>query len=147
MKKQQTVTSLPAAPDTENFLRRYRQALARRRNWEPLWQESYEFALPQRNGFTVATPGSRRMDRLYDGTALDASEQLAASLLGNLTPPWSQWFGLRPGPDLSPAQAEALAPVLEKAGQTIQAHIDRSNFVVEIHQCYLDLIVGGTAAL
>ncbi len=37
--------------------------------------------------------------------------------------------------------------MLEKAGQTIQAHFDRSNFIVEIHQAYLDLIVGGTAAL
>jgi hypothetical protein len=135
------------APDTAALMRRFAQAQSQRSNWISLWREAYEFALPQNNGFTLQTPGTRRMDRLYDGTALDAAEQLAASLLGNLTPPWSQWFGLRPGPDLSPAQAEALAPVLEKAGQTIQAHIDRSNFVVEIHQCYLDLIVGGTAAL
>ncbi len=79
--------------------------------------------------------------------ALDAVEQLGASLLGNLMPPWTQWFGLKPGPDLTPQQAESLAPVLEKAARTIQAHFDRSNFIVEIHQCFLDLIVGGTASL
>jgi hypothetical protein len=87
------------------------------------------------------------MPMIYDGTALDAVEQLAASMLGNLMPPWTQWFGLKPGPDLTPAQAEALAPVLEKAARTLQAHFDRSNFMVEIHQCFLDLIVGGTACL
>ncbi|MCB9988622.1 MAG: head-tail connector protein [Rhodospirillales bacterium] len=86
-------------------------------------------------------------DHLFDGTALDAVEQLAASLLGNLTPPWTQWFGFKPGPELPPADADALAPVLEKAARTIMDHFDRSNFLVEIHQCYLDLIVGGTAAL
>lgn len=134
--------------DTAAFMHRFGQAMARRRSWESLWQDAYEFALPQRNGFDGnLTPGARRMDRLYDATALDAVEGLAASLLGNLTPPWTQWFGLKPGPDLSPAEAESLAPVLEKAGKTIQAHFDRSNFIVEIHQCYLDLIVGGSAAL
>lgn len=129
-------------------MRRYRTALNRRRDWEQLWQEAYEYALPQRNDFGAGfTPGSRRMDRIYDGTALDAVEQLAGSLMGNLTPPWTQWFGLKPGPDLSAEEAEALAPALEQAGRTLQAHFDRSNFIVEIHQCYLDLIVGGTAAL
>lgn len=128
--------------------RRHDSARARRSPWESLWQEAYEFALPQRQGFgSGIRPGESRMEKLYDGTALDAVEQLAASLLGNLMPPWTQWFGLKPGPDLTAAQAEALAPVLEKAARTIQAHFDRSNFIVEIHQCFLDLIVGGTACL
>lgn len=131
----------------EAVLRRYESAKARRQSWESLWRESYEYALPQRNGFANATAGQRQTDRLFDGTALDAVEQLAASLMGNLTPPWTQWFGLKPGPDLSPADATALAPALEQAGRTLQAHFDRSNFIVEIHQAYLDLIVGGTAAL
>ena len=127
---------------------RYESSAKRRSAWENLWQECYDFALPQRGGFTFAQqPGTQRMERIYDATALDAVDQLAASMLGNLTPTWSQWFGLKPGPDLSPQEAELLAPVLEKAGKTIQDHFDRSNFAVEIHQCYLDLIVGGTASL
>ncbi|MAZ75707.1 MAG: phage tail protein [Micavibrio sp.] len=87
------------------------------------------------------------MQNLYDGTAMDAVDQLAASLLGNLTPPWSQWFGFKPGPDLTEAETEALAPILEKTAQTIQAHFDNSNFAVEMHQCFLDLAVGGTSTL
>jgi hypothetical protein len=137
-----------APRDFSDLLRRHAAARARRSAWESLWQEAYEYALPQRNSFDPNTgAGRRRLDRVYDGTALDATEQLAASLLGNLTPPWTQWFGLKPGPDLTPEQAETLAPVLEKTARTIQAHFDRSNFTVEIHQCFLDLIVGGTAAL
>lgn len=132
--------------DLTALLRRFEAARARRGAWEPLWREAYEYALPQRNGFTVQSAGGRH-DNLFDATALDAAEQLAASLLGNLTPPWSQWFGLKPGPDLSAAEAQALAPVLEQAGKTMQAHFDRSNFIMEMHQCYLDLVVGGTAAL
>ncbi len=145
--KDTDLTMTGDSPDIEALLRRFSRAAERRRSWEPLWQEAYEFALPQRNGFSGQAPGTRRMEKLYDATALDAVEQLAASLVGNLTPPWSQWFGLKPGPGLSPSESEALAPALEKAGKTIQAHLDRSNFTVEVHQCYLDLIVGGSAAL
>ncbi len=130
------------------LLNRFESARRRRSNWEKLWQNCYDFALLQRGGFTHdERPGASRTEKIYDATAMDAADQLAASLLANLTPSWSQWFGLKPGPDLSPEDAEALAPVLEKAAKTIQAHFDRSNFSVEIHQCYLDLVVGGTASL
>lgn len=137
-----------ATPDLAPLLARYKKAQTRRSHWQPLWDEAYRYALPQRDHRDDNdAPGARKMDRLFDGTALDAVEKLSASLLGNLTPPWTQWFGLKPGPDLDPAEAETLAPVLEKAAKTIQAHFDRSNFIVEIHQCFLDLVVGGTASL
>ncbi len=132
----------------KSVVNRYLLAKENHDMWLNIWEECYEYALPQRVGFysdaAIKQPGSKK---LYDATAVGAAEQLAASLLGNLTPIWSSWFGLKPGPDLTDAEADALAPVLEKASQTIQAHFDRSNFAVEIHQCYLDLVVGGTAAL
>ncbi|MCK6417820.1 MAG: portal protein [Alphaproteobacteria bacterium] len=152
-KKAKTARSLPvvAAPDEallHPLIARYHEARKSRGAWENLWQECYDYALPQRGDFLSAyQPGQRRTDKIYDATAMDAADQLAASLLGHLTPAWSQWFGLKPGPDLSRAEAERLAPVLEKAARTIQDHFDRSNFAVEIHQCYLDLVVGGTASL
>jgi hypothetical protein len=143
-KKQNTEAQI----QIEMLLRRYDAARKMRQPWENLWQECYDYALPERGDFLTSAPaGSRRTGRIYDATALDAADQLAASMLGNLTPTWSQWFGLKPGPDVSTQDAEKLAPVLERAGKTIQDHFDRSNFAVEIHQCYLDLIVGGTASL
>ncbi len=137
-----------AEKNLEALMLRFESAQRRRSNWEKLWQDCYDFALPQRGGFVNdPRPGAGRTENIYDATAMDAADQLAASLLGNLTPSWSQWFGLKPGPDLSPQEAESLAPLLEKAARTIQDHFDRSNFSVEIHQCYLDLVVGGTASL
>ncbi|HPF78384.1 MAG TPA: portal protein [Alphaproteobacteria bacterium] len=132
----------------ELLMERYAQAKNRRRNWESHWQDCYDYALPQRGGFSgMNISGTSRVQSLYDGTAMDAVDQLAASLLGNLTPPWSQWFGLKPGPDLTQSEAQALAPVLEDIAKKIQSHLDRSNFSVEMHQCFLDLAVGGTATL
>ncbi len=127
---------------------RYESARKMRSNWESLWQECYDYALPQQGGFLYRqVPGAKRTDQIFDATAMDAADQLAASLLGNLTPIWSQWFGLRAGPDLTEEEAQKITPVLEKAARVIQDHFDRSNFSVEIHQCYLDLVVGGTASL
>jgi hypothetical protein len=130
--------------DSQDVLRRYEAAKRERAAWESLWQDCYDYALPLRSS---VSGGVRRGESLYDATALDAVDQLAASLLGYLTPPWSRWFGLRPGPEVSPDAAEKLAPALEKIAKRIQAHFDHSNFAMEIHQSLLDLVVGGTACL
>lgn len=127
---------------------RFEAALERRRPWESHWQECYDMTLPQQSaGGLRAAPGQRRHDEIFDGTAADAVDQLAASLLANLTPPWSRWFGFVPGPELDRPEAERLAPVLSRVSDRVQAHLDRSNFAVEMHQCYLDLVTAGTACL
>ncbi|MEO5376007.1 MAG: portal protein [Alphaproteobacteria bacterium] len=132
----------------EQLLRRYRKARERRTVWESHWQECYEYVLPQRDGFLGRLiPGEKRTDRLFDGTAPDAVDQLAASLMAQLTPPWSRWFGLTAGRELTPEEREAVAPALDHAAEIIQSHLDRSNFAVEMHQCYLDLVTGGSASL
>ncbi|WP_255448571.1 portal protein [Telmatospirillum sp. J64-1] len=130
------------------LLARYRRAKQRRATWESHWQECYDYALPLRDGvLRNSTPGEKKADRLFDGTAPDAVDQLAASLLAELTPPWAQWFGLTPGPDLTPAERQMVAEPLEKAALILQSHFDRSNFAVEMHQCYLDVVTAGTACL
>ncbi len=141
----------PSEPDQEEaqrLLERYRAARERRTVWESHWQECYDHALPNGQPFRgVGTPGDRRVDRLFDGTAPDAVEQLAASLLSELTPPWSRWFGFQPGPALTGAERDRVAPMLDRAAGLVQAHFDRSNFAVEAHQAFLDLVTVGTACL
>jgi hypothetical protein len=131
-----------------NIIQRFERAKSRRSNWENHWQECYDYALPQRGNFlNHDIAGSRKTQTLYDGTAMDSVDQLAASLLGNLTPPWTQWFGFKPGFSLNNEEAQNIAPVLEDIAKKIQAQLDRSNFNVEMHQCFLDLAVGGTSTL
>ena len=139
--------------DPSAVLGRYHRARARRAPWETLWRDAVEHTLPQRDaavggeGSGGQANGGRKGERLYDATAGDAAEQLAASLLAQLTPPWSRWFGLSPGPEVAERESERLSPVLSHAEQVLQGHLDRSNFPVEMHQCYLDLIIFGTACL
>ncbi|HTH16924.1 MAG TPA: portal protein [Magnetospirillum sp.] len=134
--------------DPALLLKRYQKAKQRRAPWEGHWQECYDYALPLRDAVLhQPVPGEKKGDRLFDGTAPDAVDQLAASLLSELTPPWAQWFGLAAGPDLMADERERAAPLLDKVALVLQSHFDRSNFAVEMHQCYLDVVTGGTAAL
>jgi hypothetical protein len=120
------------------LLARYGAARERRRPMEPLWQACYDHALPAPTGSAA----------LFDATAADAAEQLAASLLAELTPPWSRWFGLAPSRALDDSPAgRAATEALEDAAATLQGHFDRSNFAIEMHQGFLDLVVAGTAVL
>jgi hypothetical protein len=120
----------------EDILARHARALERRRPLEPIWQACYDHALP--------APGAAP---LFDATAADAAEQLAASLLAELAPPWSRWFGLAPTRAVEGAEGQALARTLEDAAETLQGHLDRSNFSLELHQAFLDLVVAGTGLL
>ncbi len=125
------------------------RARARRMAWEGLWRDCYAYALPHRAaGLGVEQQAaSRAADRLFDSTAPDAVDQLAASLLAELLPPWSEWFGLRPGPDVPAGERGAFAEELDRISERLQGHFDRSNLTVEIHQCFLDLATIGTATL
>ncbi|WP_338664038.1 portal protein [Pararoseomonas sp. SCSIO 73927] len=117
----------------DEIIARAGRALERRRPWESVWRDCYDHVLS-------TTPGSGG-PALYDGTAADAAEGLAASLLAELTPPWSRWFGL------APVDEAADPGVLERAAEVLQGHLDRSNFALEMHQAFLDLVVAGTGVV
>ncbi|MDD3021705.1 MAG: portal protein [Alphaproteobacteria bacterium] len=129
-------------------LEKFTQARVRRSKWEGLWQDCYDYSLPLRGDFNSGLSANlRRGEHLFDATAPDAVDELASLLLGNLTPPLVPWFAIKAGTDLSSEEAQKLAPVLDKTSCIMQAHFDQSNFLVEVHQCFLDLVVAGTASL
>lgn len=127
---------------------RYQVAARERQKWLDLWQDCYDYTLPEHARFygDGAVP-NRKRDLLFDGTAADAVDQLAASLLGHLTPPWGAWFGFTPGVGLDGVEDGVLSTPLSQTTRCLRAQIDRSNLAVELHQCFLDLVVGGTACL
>ncbi len=151
MKKDVSKSASPA-DDAQGFAvdhlrQRYQKALGNRRNWLAHWQECYEFALPQRNGAATQSNGGKRLDRVFDATAPDAVEQLAASLMAEITPPSGGWFDLEAGGNVAGADRQVLTEQLGRAVRILQGHFDRSNFAVEMHQAFLDLVTAGTACL
>ena len=134
----------------DNIYQRYLLALNKRSSWESYWEECYEYALPQKKGMFNQSAFSdvKKNTCVFDSTAEAAVDRLSSSLLSQLTPPWSKWFGLEFGVDIVDEEDKNKKFLeLENIERILQSHFDRSNFYVETHQCYLDLITIGTAVM
>lgn len=113
-----------------NLQQLYKRALDMREPWLRRWSDARKYTMPETDEDTA---------NLFDATAADAVDNLAASLYTLLTPPESLWLTLVPESDLSPD-----ADIATKA---LRANLNDSNFYTTIHQCYLDLVTLGTACL
>ena len=113
-----------------NLEQMYRRALDARARWLARWDAAMRYTMPT-NDTDVAT--------LFDATAADAVDNLAASIYSLMTPPESLWLTLIPESDASPDADAATA--------ALRANLNDSNFYTTIHQCYLDLVILGTACL
>ena len=108
----------------------YKKALDARAPWINRWDAAMRYTMPVTDDDAA---------QLFDATAADAVDNLAASIYSLMTPPESLWLNLVPESDESP---DAVA-----ATDALRAHLNDSNFYTTIHQCYLDLVVLGTACL
>ena len=84
-------------------------ATTERVNNENIWSEQAEFMLNNQHNFNhgnttsgtsvsstlSSTPGTKKTRRLYDSTALQAVQDLAAAFQGTLTNPATVWSKLR----------------------------------------------------
>ena len=113
-----------------NLLQLYKRAISLREPWIPRWDDARRYTMPT-SDTDLAT--------LYDATASDAADSLAASIYTLLTPPESMWLQLVRESDLSPDA--------DYATSVLRAHLNDSNFYTTIHQCYMDLVTLGTACL
>ena len=116
--------------NVQNLQKMYNKALALREPWLQRWDDARRYTIPT-NNTEVAT--------LFDGTASDAVDNLAASIYTLLTPPESLWINLVRESDDSPNP--------EIATRALRAHLNDSNFYTTVHQSYLDLCIYGTACL
>lgn len=114
----------------KNLMQLYKRALDEREIWLNRWKTAMRYTIPTDDA-DVST--------LFDATASDAVDNLAASMYSLLTPPESLWINLVKESDESPDADYATA--------MLRAHLNDSNFYTTIHQCYTDLVVLGTACL
>ncbi len=114
----------------QNLQSLYKRALDMRAPWLNRWDNARKYTMPTADD-DAAT--------LFDATAMDAADNLAASIYTLLTPPESMWLTLVP--------ESILSPDAEFATSKLRANLNDSNFYTVIHQCYMDLVVLGTACL
>ena len=114
----------------KNLQQLYKRALNMREPWLRRWDEARRYTMPTTDN---------DMATLFDATASDAADNLAASIYTLLTPPESMWLQLVPESEMSPDADYATA--------ILRANLNDSNFYTTIHQCYMDLVILGTACL
>ena len=131
----------------DRIIQRTDELKSRRMNFEKLWQEVSELVLPRKADFTIAqAQGAKRGRKLFETTAVNAAELLAAGLHGLMTNPAGKWFSLSVTEQKKTPEIEEW---LVEAEQILADEIVRPNagFATNIHEVYLDLAVLGTAGL
>lgn len=134
-------------------LQRFKEARTKRTTWEAHWQDIKELVRPDTADFNrQQVGGSRRYDCIYDGTAIDANEELAGGLHSYLTSPTERWFELgiqqERGVFVPHDDPDALM-WLEQVADLIyeQYAIPSSQTNTSLHEGYLDLGAFGSMVL
>jgi hypothetical protein len=135
------------AQEAAPLLKRFDSLKSRRDNWDTHYQELADYMLPRKADIVKKrSRGEKRMELIYDGTALQSIDLMAAFLHGMLTSGASPWFHL----DVKNEQLNRDDDVrewLQDTSMRMMQAFQRSNFETEIHEAYVDLVVFGTACM
>ena len=130
------------------LLRRLSKLELQRSTWESHWQELADYMRPRKADIVMKseTPGRKRTEQIFDGTAVRAAEMLSASLHGMLTNMSTSWFSLRYRDPQLQLDDEAREWLLS-AEDAMYTAFHRSNFQEQIQELYDDLVVFGTGTM
>lgn len=119
-----------------------------RKNFESLWDLSLEFQAPRQYSSygSSMVKGEKKTRRVFDGTAIRANRDLAATIHSTLTNPATQWSKIR-FTDEEKNNNPELIKYLEKATKALHLAFNESNFDTEIAKFYQHFAVAGTAVL
>ncbi len=127
----------------------HEKMVAKRRFYEPMWQEIAERVLPDSAMFTgTKSPGSKRTQKMFDATAPLALSRYGAAMESMLTPRTQRWHGLRhrieelnEDPDVQEYYEEVTDILF-----TLR-YAPAANFASQAHECYLSNGAYGTGAM
>jgi len=126
----------------KHYIKLYQRAKALRENWVPLFEECYEYALPQRESFYYEERGQRRDEKIFDETAVVGVQEFASRLQSGLVPNFARWADLMAGSEVPPEQKEEVDNELDEVTEYVFEVLQNSNFSQEVHESFMDLAVG-----
>jgi hypothetical protein len=129
------------------FNARYSRAHARFMQWLSILEASFYYAVPFRNRFyrDVEYQGAFNNARLYDLTAVEATNSFVSKIHTVMTPPQVQWGYLvvnDSDPNLDEETRTEAQKILSNYMREVFKYIHRSNFDVSVGETYFDLAVG-----
>jgi hypothetical protein len=126
----------------KKYLSKYEKAKAFRENWVSLFEECYEYALPQRESFYAETAGERRDDKIFDETAVVGVQEFASRLQHGIVPNFARWADFTSGSEVPPNERDRIDNELDEVTEYVFEVIQNSNFGQEVHESFMDLAVG-----
>ena len=136
----------------EHILKRYEMAQRRKDNWRQIYEDCYEFALPQRNLYDGyyeggGSPGQNKMARVFDSTAINSTQRFANRIQSGLFPPYANWCRLEPGSDIPAARRLEAQAALDIYADKMFSLLRQTNFDLAMGEFLLDLAVGTAVML
>lgn len=136
----------------EDILKRHDIAQRRKDNWRQIYEDCYEFGLPQRNLYDGyyeggGSPGQNKMVRVFDSTAINATQRFANRIQSGLFPPYAPWCRLEPGPEIPEERRLEAQMALDMYSDTMFSLLRQSNFDLAMGEFLLDLSVGTAVML
>ena len=129
------------------LLKRFDYVEDQRDTWNTHYQELADFMLPRKAEIVKRrSKGEKRMEQIFDGTALQAVDLLASSLHGMLTSGASPWFHLDVK-DTDINRDDDVREWLQDTSMRMMRLFNQSNFETEVHELYGDLVVFGTGCM
>jgi hypothetical protein len=129
----------------EQILKRQVAAQAKKDEFQQLYQDAYEFALPQRQLYGVwegGATGSKKMQRVFDSTAINSTQRFANRLQSVVFPPQRKWAKLEAGSDIPADRKQQAQAILEVYQDKMFTMLNQSNFDIAMGEFLLDLAVG-----
>ena len=135
-----------SVPTTESpvkqLLSRYNHAKSIKDMWLPVFEECYEFALPQRESFFSESIGRRRTDRIFDETAVVGVQEFASRLQAGIVPNYARWADFVAGSEIPKEEVREVNLALDQTTEYVFEILQNSNFSQEVHETFLDIALG-----
>jgi hypothetical protein len=133
--------------DITTLLQRFAYLLGIQRIWATQWQEIADYVLPRKNSIIVQRiAGTKRTQRLFDSTALEARDKLSRAINGALTPSTMRWFYLMME-DAELNKDQQVAIWCDQVGELILGDLNRSNFASEWGEVCTDFVTFANALM
>ena len=104
-----------------------------------VFEQCDEYINPFRNTFDRIDGVYNRSARMYDSTAMIASNNFVNTMTSNFTPAFSRWAELKAGPAIGQDEEKKLNQDLEAINNTVFAYINASNFATASAEMYYEL--------
>lgn len=133
-------------PTLDQVRARAKAADAHKDNWRAVYEECYEYFLPQRNlydgNWEGNVPGRNKMNKVFDSTGVNATISFANKVQSALFPPQREWCRLVPGEEVPAPQRMQAQTFLDAYTKKLFGVLRQSKFDLAMGEYLLDLAIG-----